>query len=1129
MIRGLPPGSPSLALEAGAVQLRLGRSSAQRRAAVDTASPCPTVRLLSYLRDSSRSQVKRHQLVDALTDDVQRTTEANIQSAVRDLLLHGGLDLAHGEVVNLEATSSGGRIDVEVGATVFEVKRDLSGAGAEDKALEQLHRYVEDRQGGAGGRRIVGVLTDGLRWSAWHLPIGNVDLQLIDRFSLAAGVGEQELDRLLVWLDGLMATKQQLPPSPKEVERRLGAESSATKLDLASLQALLQAARDHPDVRLKRELWKRLLTVASGSAVAETDDTKLFLDHTYLVVLAELIGHAIIGYDVAAEDPEELLRGRLFSRAGVYGVIEQDFFDWVGDVDGGLVWVSELARRVARFEWQDVEHDVLKILYESVIGRDTRHSLGEYYTPDWLVRAVVDEVVDDPVSQRVLDPACGSGTFLFWAVRQALDALESAGMSSKQAIDDVSTRVFGMDVHPVAVTLARITYLLAIGKRRLSHRGPFSVPVYLGDSVQFESAEGALWGGDGLIVHVVDDLQGTQPTLGVYEQSLSFPQRVIDDVGTFDQLISELTDLAANRAVSSKPPSIKRLLDHHGVHPNDQAMVVETFKTLCELNDDGRNHIWGYYLRNLARPRWLAQAQNRVDRIVGNPPWLSYRHMPVVMQDRFKRLAVERGLWAGGQVATQQDLSALFVVRSCELYLASGGRFGMVVPFATLSRQAYEGFRTGAWGRDNLRAVEYPRRAARLTATSHQGGASLVTAHLGMAWQLLDVTPDIFPVPSAVVFGTRAEGGRYTGMPSIALKWEGRQPEDPSSLGELVRTQVPLVRVPTKDEGWSPYHARFYQGAAVVPRALNCVERVPPGPLGVPEGLVQVRAARSTQEKPPWRDVKTLSGQVEERFVRTLHLGSTVLPFRLDKPWEAIVPWDGERILTTQDGRTHAWPGLAKWMAEAEQVWIEHRAKSAKNFTLHEWVDYQQKLTRQFGALHRPRVIYSTSGVALAAAVLNDPQAVVDDRLYWAAAASMDEARYLCAVLNAEVTTEQVRPLQSVGAFGPRHFHKWVWALPIPHYDSSQALHRHLVELAKRAELVAAEADIEATPYPDNRSVVRHALVSAGLMSELNAAVAALTMGIAREGGHRGGLEESTPSRASSANTENGVNGQRST
>lgn len=55
------------------------------------------------------------------------------------------------------------------------------------------------------------------------------------------------------------------------------------------------------------------------------------------------------------------------------------------------------------------------------------------------------------------------------------------------AVAGVSEHVIGVDVHPVAVTFARVTYLLAIGLERLQspERGPVSIPVYLGDSIQW--------------------------------------------------------------------------------------------------------------------------------------------------------------------------------------------------------------------------------------------------------------------------------------------------------------------------------------------------------------------------------------------------------------------------------------------------------------------------------------------------------------------------------------------------------------------------------------------------------------------------------------------------------------------
>ena len=114
------------------------------------------------------------------------------------------------------------------------------------------------------------------------------------------------------------------------------------------------------------------------------------------------------------------------------------------------------------------------MLYESVITAPTRKRLGEYYTPDWLAERIVTTVIERPLETRVLDPACGSGTFLFHAARRYLAAAEDAGRSLESALSGLTLHVLGMDLHPVAVTLARVTYLLAIGRDRLTHpdRGP---------------------------------------------------------------------------------------------------------------------------------------------------------------------------------------------------------------------------------------------------------------------------------------------------------------------------------------------------------------------------------------------------------------------------------------------------------------------------------------------------------------------------------------------------------------------------------------------------------------------------------------------------------------------------------
>lgn len=649
-----------------------------------------------------------------------------MQSDVRLLLLAARLNLLDGELLDVVLEAPAGklrRIDVEVGATVIEVKKDLRVGNVRSEAVKQLAGYVQQRVSQSGSR-YAGVLTDGAEWQLFHLDKG--ELRLVSRFDLSPTTPDTE--GLTVWLDGVLATATGLIPAPREIAKRLGATSTAHALDAADLEALFARGRDVPGVRVKRDLWAKLLTTALGTAF--TNEDELFLEHTLLVVTAELIGHAVIGFDLTDPTltPASLVRGHLFASAQIRGVVEEDFFDWVVEVPGGEAFVTTLARRLSRFEWSQVEHDVMKVLYESVIDTDTRHDLGEYYTPDWLAEVMVDTAVTDPLTQRVLDPACGSGTFVFHAVRRYLAAADGAGRSPAEAMAGVTRQVYGMDVHPVAVTLARVTYLLALGRDRLvaDDHPAINVPIYLGDSIQWGQDQ-TLLAGDALVVRTGEGVL-------LFADQLQFPDKLVADAARFDTLVSELAETAAT---TPRPPAagfLRGVFRRHTIQDTDQPMLAATYQVMCELHDTGRNHIWGYYVRNLARPMWLARHDNRVDVLIGNPPWLSYRHMPAAMKTEFRDMSTARGFWAGAAVASQQDLSALFVARSVELYLRDGGVFAFVMPLAVLSRRQYAGFRTGKWSNEQT---------------------SVVTGDFTAAWDLHKISPDLFPVASAVVIGER--------------------------------------------------------------------------------------------------------------------------------------------------------------------------------------------------------------------------------------------------------------------------------------------------------------------------------------------------------------------------------------
>jgi hypothetical protein len=132
--------------------------------------------------------------------------------------------------------------------------------------------------------------------------------------------------------------------------------------------------------------------------------------------------------------------------------------------------------------------------------------------------------------------------------------------------------VFGIDVHPVAVALARVTYLLAIGGARLqAARDPFTVPVYLGDSMQYSQSEG-LFGVGALVIEASDAHE-------LFARELRFPDGVLEDVQRFDLPLAELTRRATDRVAGSAVPNITAVYERLGVAAQDRSALDSTFES----------------------------------------------------------------------------------------------------------------------------------------------------------------------------------------------------------------------------------------------------------------------------------------------------------------------------------------------------------------------------------------------------------------------------------------------------------------------------------------------------------------------------------------------------------------------
>ena len=628
-------------------------------------------------------------------------------------------------------------------------------------------------------------------------------------------------------------------------------------------------------------------------------------------------------------------------------------------------------------------------------------------------------------------------------------------MSNAEAIERVTTSVVGVDLHPLAVTFARITYLLAIGRERIrGTRGGFRIPVYLGDSIQ--------WGQEQNLLNAGSLTLPTGSGDQLFANELSFPDSLIADAERFDRLVVELTEKANNRPRNSPVPALNQTFRRFPMSDQERAAVTATFSVMCQLHDEDRDHIWGYYLRNQARPMWLTNEANRVDVLIGNPPWLTFNAIAAELKPSFRQACELRNLWGGGRATRNYDLCTLFVVRTIELYLRPGGSFGFVMPFATLSRRQFAGFRAG----------DYP------------SAAQPVSVAFAPPWDMSAVRPHPFPVPCCVVFGSRSEEFNPVPLPPETTKWSGTLParnvEWEVAEGYLSTSSDQIAATP--EDYASVYSGRFESGAKLSPQVLVIVEPAPEGPLGVPSGLRSVRSISSTRD--PWRGVAPLQGNVEAEFVRPLHQGSTIVPFRALEPMLAIVPWDRSvsRLLSSSDDALDRYPRLADWWRRASALWDEHG--TPENYDLTGRIDFQSKLSRQLptGA---QRVAYSKSGSRLTAARLPDAS-LASETLYWGTAGSLEEARYLTAVLNSQTVTALVAPYQSQGQFGTRHFDLYVWYVNIPEFSSSLEEHLQLAELAAEAEAIAERVELPTGIGPAGaRRRVRDALASSGVADRI--------------------------------------------
>lgn len=144
-------------------------------------------------------------------------------------------------------------------------------------------------------------------------------------------------------------------------------------------------------------------------------------------------------------------------------LFRQDVFDWYMPESETVLHILFAFNR---YNFKNVDRDVLGKLYESYLEKEERKRLGQFYTPeeviDYILEAVGYTVGHEIEGKLLLDPACGSGGFLVRAVKVLNERLKAKGFDAETILRQIQEHIYGFDINPFAAHLAEMNLLFQV-------------------------------------------------------------------------------------------------------------------------------------------------------------------------------------------------------------------------------------------------------------------------------------------------------------------------------------------------------------------------------------------------------------------------------------------------------------------------------------------------------------------------------------------------------------------------------------------------------------------------------------------------------------------------------------------
>ncbi len=387
-------------------------------------------------------------------------------------------------------------------------------------------------------------------------------------------------------------------------------------------------SRIHGTLDTQRRLPVSKIQADYGVRVESKEELFAFvfaLENYYALILHIFACKRLNGSTVPAG--ASVLNPAFFLKKGIANYDCDDIYK-VYQADASCLHVLNLVIKEAR-SWATVtgDYDVIKKIFEALFPREVRHSMGEFYTPDWLAEYVVEQITAKdkiPHVRTYLDPTCGSGTFICCVVAKFVK--ENA---------EVLKNVYGMDINPLAVLAAKTNYLLACSDEFLEREKPVIIPIFTVD---------------------IADPTRYAPGLSGYDYSVCGQQITLPRRAYCYKEYRALLLASVGCQGGSLPADLASVAAQlEGADVSAVRRFMSQFAGLC-----------------------LPQ----VDYVVGNPPWVNWEYLPADYKERtahvwqYYELFDYKGM---NSIFVKEDIAALVTYAAADKFLKQRGQLGFVI------------------------------------------------------------------------------------------------------------------------------------------------------------------------------------------------------------------------------------------------------------------------------------------------------------------------------------------------------------------------------------------------------------------------------------------------------------------